>query len=67
MGELYDFGPNLTGVPVPGRHVHVLSGTQLLTALAGAWDAAVASLAYEDGTPVEVVSSANPYRKALNA
>lgn len=28
-----------------------------------AWDQAVASLRYEDGSPVEVVSVANPYRR----
>lgn len=26
------------------------------------WDKAVASLRYEDGTPVEIVSMENPYR-----
>lgn len=28
-----------------------------------AWDACVASMKYEDGTPVEIVASVNPYRK----
>jgi hypothetical protein len=31
-------------------------------ALAEAWDAAIASLEYPDGSPVEIVSNANPYR-----
>ena len=30
--------------------------------LATAWDAAVASMRYEDGTPVQLVSVVNPYR-----
>jgi hypothetical protein len=29
------------------------------------WDAAVAAMSYEDGTPVEVVSMVNPYRARL--
>jgi hypothetical protein len=29
---------------------------------ADAWDAAVAAMVYEDGTPVEIVSITNPYR-----
>lgn len=31
---------------------------------ADAWDEAVASLVYEDGTPLEVVKNINPYREA---
>ena len=30
--------------------------------LADAWDEAVASMRYEDGTPVQLVSVVNPYR-----
>ena len=26
------------------------------------WDAAVAAMRYEDGTPVEIISMTNPYR-----
>lgn len=29
-----------------------------------AWDACVASMKYEDGSPVEIVASVNPYRAA---
>lgn len=34
----------------------------LREAAAIGWDAAVAAMKYEDGTPVEVVSMVNPYR-----
>lgn len=33
-----------------------------LAMLAAGWDAAVAAMRYEDGTPVEIVSMVNPYR-----
>ena len=29
------------------------------------WDAAVAAMRYEDGTPVEIISMINPYRIPL--
>jgi len=29
------------------------------------WDAAVASMRYEDGSPVELVAVVNPYREVL--
>lgn len=32
-------------------------------AKAAAWDACVASMVYEDGSPVEIVTLSNPYRK----
>lgn len=32
-------------------------------AAAVGWDAAVASMKYEDGTPVELAANINPYRK----
>jgi hypothetical protein len=35
----------------------------LREAAAIGWDAAVAALVYEDGTPVEVVHVKNPYRE----
>lgn len=35
--------------------------------LAQGWDAAVASLRYEDGTPVDVVTTVNPYRQAAHS
>lgn len=34
---------------------------------AAAWDAAVRSMKHEDGTPVEIVSAHNPYRKEAGA
>lgn len=34
----------------------------LREAAAIGWDAAVAAMKYEDGTPVEIVSMVNPYR-----
>ena len=33
-----------------------------LEAAAAGWDAAVASMRYEDGSPVELVAVMNPYR-----
>ena len=36
-----------------------------LQLLAEGWDQCVKSLRYEDGSPVEIVSDTNPYRKAL--
>ena len=36
-----------------------------LQMLAGGWDKCVKSLRYEDGSPVEIVESTNPYRKML--
>ena len=36
-----------------------------LQLLAEGWDKCVKSLRYEDGSPVEIVSDTNPYRKAL--
>ena len=38
-----------------------------LQLLAEGWDKCVKSLRYEDGSPVEIVSDSNPYRKALEA
>lgn len=37
-----------------------------LELLAIGWDAAVAAMKYEDGTPVEIETSINPYRERLN-
>lgn len=34
----------------------------LASACAAGWDACIASMRYEDGTPVEIVHSVNPYR-----
>jgi len=31
------------------------------------WDAAVAAMTYEDGSPVEIVAMVNPYRAAFPA
>ena len=42
--------------------VAVLTKAQLNEALAKVWDAAIASLVYHDGSAVEVMSNANPYR-----
>jgi hypothetical protein len=40
----------------------------LRKAAAVGWDAAVAAMTYEDGTPVEVAQNSNPYRtEATNA
>ena len=36
-----------------------------LQLLAEGWDRCVRSLRYEDGSPVEIVSNSNPYRKEL--
>ena len=36
---------------------------QLRAAAAIGWDAAVAAMQYEDGTPVEIVTMVNPYRE----
>ena len=36
-----------------------------LQLLAEGWDKCVESLRYEDGSPVEIVSGSNPYRKVL--
>ena len=36
-----------------------------LQLLAEGWDKCVKSLRYEDGSPVEIVSNSNPYRKEL--
>ena len=36
-----------------------------LQLLAEGWDKCVDSLRYEDGSPVEIVSASNPYRKEL--
>lgn len=33
-----------------------------LSMMADGWDAAVAAMRYEDGSPVEIVSMINPYR-----
>jgi hypothetical protein len=33
-----------------------------LSMIAQGWDAAVAAMRYEDGTPVKVVSMVNPYK-----
>lgn len=38
-----------------------------LQMLAEGWDECVESLRYEDGSPVEIVSDSNPYRKVLDA
>ena len=38
-----------------------------LQLLAEGWDRCVRSLRYEDGSPVEIVSDSNPYRKVLEA
>ena len=38
-----------------------------LQLLAEGWDKCVESLRYEDGSPVEIVSGSNPYRKVLEA
>lgn len=38
--------------------------TNLRGAAAVGWDAAVAAMRYEDGTPLEIVSMVNPYRPA---
>ena len=38
-----------------------------LQMLAEGWDECVKSLRYEDGSPVEIVSDSNPYRKVLEA
>ena len=35
------------------------------TTTAEGWDKCVKSLRYEDGSPVEIVSNSNPYRKEL--
>lgn len=35
---------------------------RLREAAAVGWDAAVAAMRYEDGTPVEIVAMVNPYR-----
>lgn len=42
----------------------VLAVIDLDKVRAEAWDAAVASMRYEDGSRVEIVASINPYRKA---
>ena len=49
------------------KHGHMDEAVSALAAvlpdlLATAWDAAVASMRYEDGTPVQLVSVVNPYR-----
>ena len=36
-----------------------------LQLLAEGWDKCVESLRYEDGSPVEIMSDSNPYRKVL--
>ena len=36
-----------------------------LQLLAEGWDQCVKSMRYEDGSPVEIVESTNPYRKLL--
>ena len=36
-----------------------------LQLLAEGWDKCAKSLRYEDGSPVEIVSNSNPYRKEL--
>jgi hypothetical protein len=33
--------------------------------LAAGWDAAIKSMRYEDGTPVEIVTNQNPYTQFL--
>ena len=35
--------------------------------LAKGWDAAVAAMRYEDGSPVEIVGMVNPYRPMRDA
>ena len=42
--------------------VVALTRAQLNEALAQTWDAAIASLRYADGSPVEVMTNTNPYR-----
>ena len=37
-----------------------------LQLLAEGWDKCAESLRYEDGSPVEIVESTNPYRKMLD-
>ena len=38
-----------------------------LQLLAEGWDMCAKSLRYEDGSPVEIMSYSNPYRKVLEA
>lgn len=40
---------------------------ELREAAALGWDAAVAAMRYEDGTPVEIVNVVNPYRAGDSA
>lgn len=39
----------------------------LREAAAMGWDAAVAAMKYEDGTPVEIVAMVNPYRAEVES
>ena len=45
-----------------GNEAHRALAAVLPDLLADAWDEAVASMRYEDGTPVQLVSVVNPYR-----
>lgn len=50
------------------RHVVAMGDnleSQRRELLAIGWDAAVAAMAYEDGTKVEIAHSVNPYRQPL--
>lgn len=67
---------NKTWVPFPEYHLHLAqeltkAGYGLLSeaapteprrAAAIGWDAAVAAIRYEDGTPVDIAMTVNPYR-----
>ena len=56
--NMYDTEPGVR------RFVDALLDDRVRAAAAEGWDAAVRSLVYEDGTPVDVAGSTNPYRKA---
>ena len=49
-------------VPCAHRAAGAVLARVLPDLLADAWDEAVASMRYEDGTPVQLVSVVNPYR-----
>ena len=60
VGNSDRLAPRATGRD--GRAVRDRCDLQLL---AEGWDRCVRSLRYEDGSPVEIVSDSNPYRKML--
>lgn len=65
MSAPYVYPPNVVNTTVTRAALDALAehvARREREAAAIGWDAAVAAMQYPDGTPVEIVSSTNPYR-----